>query len=66
MNQQKPASNFSQNINTSPAVAAMLEQEAKLVTNSRILFLIVIIVVLFLSAVQSELNFFLFLDPERI
>ena len=66
MNQQKPASDFSQNTNISPAVAAMLEQEAKLVTNTRILFLIAIIIILFLSAVQSELNFFLFLEPERI
>ncbi|MEO1431247.1 MAG: phosphonate ABC transporter, permease protein PhnE [Cyanobacteria bacterium J06632_19] len=66
MNKQKPASDSSQNINISPAVAAMLEQEAKLVTNTRIFFLIVIIVVLFLSAIQSELNFLLFLDPERI
>ena len=66
MNQKKPASNFSQNLNTSPAVAAMLEQEAKLVTNSRIVFLIAIIVILFLSAAQSELNFFLFLDPVRL
>ena len=66
MNQQKPASDFSQNTNISPAVAAMLEREAKLVTNTRILFLIAIIIILFLSAVQSELNFFLFLEPERI
>ena len=66
MNQKKPASNLSQNMNISPAVAAMLEQEAKLVTNSRIVFLIAIIVILFLSAVQSELKFFLFLEPERI
>ena len=64
MNQ--PTSNFYQNINISPAVAEMLQQEAKLVTNTRILFLIVIIVILILSAIQSELNFFLFLDPERI
>lgn len=66
MNQKKAASNFSQNLNISPAVAAMLEQEAKLVTNTRILFLIAIIAILFLSAKQSELNFLLFLDPERI
>ncbi len=64
MNQ--PKSNLSKNINTSPAVAAMLEQEAKLVTNTRILFLIAIIIILFLSALQSELNFLLFLDPQRI
>ncbi|NJL81468.1 MAG: phosphonate ABC transporter, permease protein PhnE [Richelia sp. SM2_1_7] len=43
----------------------MLEQEAKLVTNTRILFLIAIIAILIFSAVQSELNFFLFLEPER-
>ncbi|MEA5592884.1 phosphonate ABC transporter, permease protein PhnE [Rivularia sp. UHCC 0363] len=57
-------SNF-QNINN-PAVAAMLEQEAKLVTNTRIVYLIVIILILFLSALQSEINFLLFLKPERI
>ncbi|MEL6165700.1 MAG: phosphonate ABC transporter, permease protein PhnE [Cyanobacteria bacterium J06628_3] len=66
MNQQKSASDFSQNMNISPAAVAMLEKEAKLVTNTRILFLIAIIVILFLSAVQSELKFFLFLEPERI
>ena len=63
MNQQ--TSNLPENLNISPAVTAMLEQEAKLVTNTRILFLIGIIVILFLSAIQSELNFFLFLEPER-
>ncbi len=61
MKQQKP-----KELNISPAVAAMLEQEAKLVTNTRIFFLILIIIILFVSAIQSELNFFLFLDPERI
>lgn len=66
MNQKKPASNFSQNLNISPAVAAMLEQEAKLVTNTKILFLIAIIAILYLSAKQSELNFLLFLEPERL
>lgn len=66
MNQQKPASNRTKNINTSTAVAAMLEQEAKLVNNTRILFLIGIIAILLLSALQSELNFFLFLEPERV
>ncbi|MBV6624678.1 MAG: phosphonate ABC transporter, permease protein PhnE [Rivularia sp. (in: Bacteria)] len=66
MNQQQPASNFPQKTNISPAAVAMLEQEAKLVTNTRILFLIAIIVILFLSAVQSEINFFLFLDPVRL
>ncbi len=62
----QPKSNFSKNMNTSPAVAAMLEREAKLVTNTRIFFLIAIVVILFLSALQSELNFLLFLDPQRI
>jgi len=65
MNQQKPTDNFPKKINASPAVLAMLEQEAKLVNNMRILFLIAIIVILIFSAVQSELNFFLFLEPER-
>ncbi|MGB6301899.1 MAG: phosphonate ABC transporter, permease protein PhnE [Rivularia sp. (in: cyanobacteria)] len=65
MNQQ-PVSNFPQKTNNSPAVTAMLEQEAKLVTNTRILFLVIIIAVLIISAIQSELNFLLFLDPERI
>ncbi len=66
MNQQKITSNFSQNLHVSPAVTAMLEQEAKLVTNTRVVFFIVMIVILFLSAIQSELNFLLFLDSERI
>mgnify|MGYP001791550571 CR=1 FL=1 len=66
MNQQQPASNFSQKTNISSAVAGMLEQEAKFVTNTRIVFLVIIIAVLIVSAIQSELNFFLFLDPERI
>ncbi|MGD1911347.1 MAG: phosphonate ABC transporter, permease protein PhnE [Rivularia sp. (in: cyanobacteria)] len=66
MKQQKPVENLSQNLHISPAIAAMLEQEAKLVNNTRIVFLIAIIVILFLSALQSELNFFLFLEPERV
>ncbi|MEM6753068.1 MAG: phosphonate ABC transporter, permease protein PhnE [Cyanobacteria bacterium P01_C01_bin.38] len=65
MNQQ-PASNFPQKTNNSPAVAAMLEQEAKLVTNTRIIFLVIIIAILIASAIQSELKFLLFLEPERI
>jgi phosphonate transport system permease protein len=65
MNQQKPTDNFPKKINASPAVVAMLEQEAKLVTNMRILFLIAIIAILIFSALQSELNLFLFLEPER-
>ncbi|MBF2014237.1 MAG: phosphonate ABC transporter, permease protein PhnE [Rivularia sp. T60_A2020_040] len=65
MNQQKPTDNFPKKINASPAVIAMLKQEAKLVTNIRILFLIAIIAILIFSAVQSELNLFLFLEPER-
>ncbi|MDY6897602.1 MAG: phosphonate ABC transporter, permease protein PhnE [Cyanobacteriota bacterium] len=66
MKQQKLDSNLSKNIHTSPAAAAMLEQEAKLVTNTRILFFTAFIIILFLSALQSEINFFLFLDPQRI
>ncbi len=65
MNQQN-SSAFRQNINISPAVSTMLEQEAKLVTNTRIFFLIISIVILILSAIQSELNLFLFLEPQRI
>ena len=66
MNHQKPVSTIPKNINISPAVSAVLEQEAKLVTNTRIVFLLIIIAVLIISAIQSELNFLLFLDPERI
>ena len=66
MNQQKPASTIPKNIHVSSAVKTVLEQEAKLVTNTRIFFLIIGIVILVLSAIQSEINFLLFLDPERI
>ena len=56
MKQKNPDSNLSQNIqkkNISPAAVAMLKQEAKLVTNARIIFFTVFIIILFLSALQS-------------
>lgn len=46
-------------ITASPAVVLMLEQEAKLVTKSRILLLVGSIAVLIFSYIQSELNFVL-------
>lgn len=66
MNQEKSGLTIPKNINISSTVSAVLDQEAKLVTNTRIFFLIVSIVILILSAIQSELNFLLFLEPERI
>ena len=65
MNQQ-PSANLSQKSHISPAVAEMLEQEAKLVNSTRIAFLVIAITILIVSAIQSELNFLLFLEPERI
>lgn len=44
-------------MNPSPTVVRMLNQEAKLVNKSRILFLIIIIGLLIFSSKQSELNF---------
>lgn len=41
----------------SPRVVAMLEQEAKLVTTSRVLLLLAIIAALVFSSIQGELNF---------
>ena len=69
MKQKNKNSNLTENIqknNISPAAVAMLEQEAKLVNNTRILFFTAFIIILFLSALESEINFFLFLDPQRI
>ncbi|MBD2213717.1 phosphonate ABC transporter, permease protein PhnE [Nostoc linckia FACHB-104] len=43
--------------NASPAVLEMLDKEAKLVTISRILFLVAIVSVLIFSYIQSEINF---------
>ncbi|AFY56216.1 phosphonate ABC transporter, permease protein PhnE [Rivularia sp. PCC 7116] len=66
MKQKKTIKSFNEITNISPAVIAILKQEAKLVTNTRIFFLIISIIILILSAIQSELNFLLFLEPERI
>lgn len=41
----------------SPAVVAMLEREAKLITNNRIFFLLAVVGVLIFSYIQGELNF---------
>lgn len=41
----------------SPAVVAMLAAEAKLVTTSRVLFLLALVAVLIFAFIQSELNF---------
>lgn len=43
--------------NASPTVVAMLEQEAKLLTTKKVLFLVVITAVLIFAYTQSELNF---------
>ena len=66
MNQQQPIPNLSQKSHISPAVAEMLEKEAKLVNSTRIAFLVITIAILIISAIQSEINFLLFLDPERL
>jgi phosphonate transport system permease protein len=54
MNQAK---NSITSIMASPAILATLKQEAKFVTTSRIIFLLVAIIILIFSAIQSELNF---------
>lgn len=43
--------------NVSPSVVAMLEQEAKIVSNKKVLFLVGIAAVLIFAYYQSELNF---------
>jgi len=45
------------NVTVSPAVTAMLERQAKLVTTNRILFLLAAIAILIFASIQSELNF---------
>jgi phosphonate transport system permease protein len=49
----------------SPEVYHALAQQKKLVTLQRILLLLATIAILIFAFIQSELNFFLFLDPER-